>query len=197
MRCIDCDYLKNNECTSFRRLSDSPLRRCVIAIQRKNIKNNWQGKMLEVGFGKDRNIRQIVRHTKCTWYGIDKKYEDRPDCNQYKADVASIPFDDNYFDYVCASQTIEHWKGISNGILEIYRVLKPNGILYADVPIYGHGNKYLVNGKVKKFLQYWGDSWSNIYTEEWRKEYTPLEPYQDTKRSDGLSSWILEIQSTK
>lgn len=48
-----------------------------------------------------------------------------------------LPFKDNSFDIVISNHVIEHIKNQKNHIDEIYRILKPKGILYLATP-----NKY-------------------------------------------------------
>ncbi|MBI9047056.1 MAG: class I SAM-dependent methyltransferase [Anaerolineaceae bacterium] len=44
-----------------------------------------------------------------------------------EADAESLPFDDNYFDYVYSWGVLHHSPGIEESISEIYRVLRPGG----------------------------------------------------------------------
>jgi len=46
------------------------------------------------------------------------------------------PFKDNEFDKVRATHVLEHLKDTVKVMEEIYRILKPKGILYIEVPIY-------------------------------------------------------------
>jgi ubiquinone/menaquinone biosynthesis C-methylase UbiE len=53
-------------------------------------------------------------------------------CN---AEVDDLPFDDNFFDAVTCSQALEHFTHSHLHVVkEIYRVLKPGGIIEIDVP---------------------------------------------------------------
>lgn len=44
-----------------------------------------------------------------------------------RADVVSLPFDDQTFDLVTAMETVYFWPDINQGLKEIYRVLKSKG----------------------------------------------------------------------
>lgn len=60
------------------------------------------------------------------------------------ASVLSIPFPDNYFDYVVSTGVIHHTPDPHAAFLEISRVLKPGGKLF--LAIYGRGGlKWLTN----------------------------------------------------
>lgn len=49
-------------------------------------------------------------------------------------DNATLPFKDNYFDYVLCNQTLEHTKDIFWAISEIRRVLKKDGLWFISIP---------------------------------------------------------------
>jgi ubiquinone/menaquinone biosynthesis C-methylase UbiE len=51
-----------------------------------------------------------------------------------KADIVKLPFRDNYFDCVIASEILEHVEKDKKALAEIKRVLKPEGILMITVP---------------------------------------------------------------
>lgn len=46
------------------------------------------------------------------------------------------PFDDNTFDEIFASHVLEHLGSFHNTITELYRILKPNGLLIVYVPFF-------------------------------------------------------------
>jgi 2-polyprenyl-3-methyl-5-hydroxy-6-metoxy-1,4-benzoquinol methylase len=73
------------------------------------------------------------------------------------ADLEScIPFDDGLFDKIWISEVIEHVRNYENLISEIYRVLKPGGILYLTTPnsqFYVYRFFYLI-GKTADQLQH-------------------------------------------
>ncbi|MCK5605887.1 methyltransferase domain-containing protein [Candidatus Pacearchaeota archaeon] len=100
----------------------------------------------------------------------------------YAANVIDMPFEENFFGGGCAFATFEHWKEKGgnqiDGIKEIHRVLKPGGWFIVDCPIHEHGAEEFISDDIDKILSYIDtDSW-NIETEEWRKDYDPLPPYE-------------------
>lgn len=73
----------------------------------------------------------------CVYVGLDfpstaiHMYNTRP--NVF-ADAATLPFADESFDTVVLFQTLEHLASPLNAVDEIYRVLRPNGLLLLTVP---------------------------------------------------------------
>lgn len=50
-----------------------------------------------------------------------------------------LPFEDNTFDYIFSAHTLEHIEGKLTGlVIELWRILKPNGILEIRVPHASH-----------------------------------------------------------
>lgn len=58
------------------------------------------------------------------------------DIEKYDAEKDFIPFDDNVFDYVFIKSVIEHIANTDLFLSEIYRVLKPGGIVIVLTPDY-------------------------------------------------------------
>jgi SAM-dependent methyltransferase/uncharacterized protein YbaR (Trm112 family) len=50
------------------------------------------------------------------------------------ADGHDIPFPDNYFDAIICQAVLEHTRDTQRVVSEMHRVLKPDGILYVEVP---------------------------------------------------------------
>ena len=65
--------------------------------------------------------QQKYPHLKITWQ---------------KEDIMSMYFDDNSFDTVISCETIEHVPHSKQAILELYRVLKPQGRMFLTCPNY-------------------------------------------------------------
>ena len=78
--------------------------------------------------------------------------------------VTNIPNKNEEYDLVLANQSIEHWHEyndtIKDGLLEINRVLKLNGILAINFPFFLHGHKNFIQGNLDLILseidfKYW------------------------------------------
>jgi ubiquinone/menaquinone biosynthesis C-methylase UbiE len=102
-----------------------------------------QDTILDVGFGGGANIKYIKEHNDdCIVYGIDisdeavktaadlnKKYVDSGEVVLSVNDVAYMPFKDEFFGLVVATQTHMYWDELEKGLKECHRVLKHNGTL--------------------------------------------------------------------
>ena len=77
------------------------------------------------------------------WYGLDidlKRMKQARETGQYTMTMGNLdvglPYADEKFDMVVASHVLEHIDKPETGIRELYRVLKPGGIIIVGVPIY-------------------------------------------------------------
>jgi SAM-dependent methyltransferase len=105
-------------------------------------------------------------------YGVDLENLEIENVIYRRANLSleSIPFEDNYFDYVTAFDFIEHIPRILlknenttrfpfiELMNEVWRVLKPGGVFYAITPFYPHDEAFQdpthVNIITKKTHQY-------------------------------------------
>lgn len=101
----------------------------------KDIKNT---SILDIGVGSGVITHELSKYCK-KMDGIDVT-DDRIIKKDYNFKIVKgtkLPFRDNVFDIIVSNHVIEHIKNQKNHIDEIYRVLKPKGILYLATP-----NKY-------------------------------------------------------
>ena len=212
-KCIECKWYdkESKECHSYGYQSDlrrvTLIRRCILGAILEEIPM-MSGKILEVGFGKIRFLRKHLDRKTSTWYGIEPRWEDAPEKRQWKATASKMPFENEFFDCVLCSQTIEHWHefgdSIEGGLKEIHRVLKKNGKLFIDVPIHSHGAEVFTTGNPIAIKQLFPtDMWEMIQYDERRKDYEPLPPYEIKEKYHKFaieisgqkvpSSWMLNM----
>lgn len=109
-----------------------------------NIYNDM--KLLDIGFGNGYLDRLIYRKGKCFIQGIDisedmvklatannRTVVDNGDMKFDIGDCCDLSYADSSFDVVVTMNTIYFWKDTLEGLREIYRVLKENGIFYNAV----------------------------------------------------------------
>jgi SAM-dependent methyltransferase len=132
----------------------SPLRHIVGDLTEENVEHIPQkSKVLEVGCGTQDLYRKLLEANNCLWIGVDAM-PNTIATNQ--GTVAKLPFEDNSFDFVICSQSIEHWYEYSStfkeGLGEMFRVLEKGGIIFLDYPLYLHGHPFFMLG-MRKAIQ--------------------------------------------
>ena len=194
----------------------SPLRACLKALLEKECAQ-VRGHVLEIGCGNWDFARQLLEENGCEWLCLDPALIDkkgRRSIATHQGVVSSLPFPDDFFDYVLGNQTMEHWReyhtSYFDALNEIYRVLKPGCILSLNVPIHLHGDKIFIQGDKKAILELFSNSlWTDVSYESWRKDYEPLKAYKgwtlcgypDTMIAGSTqskpSSWLMQIRARK
>lgn len=103
-----------------------------------------KGKFLDVGCGTGNSMRKAQRDKQCECYGIDpdpgahgvgRKTEGVTEgLNIVQGFSEQLPYEDNFFDVVYSSHVLEHVNDEKKSLEEMYRVLKPNGVLIIGMP---------------------------------------------------------------
>lgn len=98
------------------------------------------GKVLDVGCGAGLFLAEMRRHTSWEIYGIDRN----PQAIAFAREVLKIPaqvgtieendFPDGSYDAVTMWDTLEHLHAPRKALREIWRILKPDGVLLLRVP---------------------------------------------------------------
>ena len=97
------------------------------------------GRILDVGSGSGvflayaQSMGWDVYGTEITKWGIEHAKE-KFGLNLFFGDLASAKYKDNFFDVVHINHVLEHVYNPMSLIIEIKRVLKPDGYLYIEVP---------------------------------------------------------------
>lgn len=127
---IDIPLSRNNIDRYYHRMS--------IRDALKESLEHLQGKLLDAGCGQMPYRAYILEHSGVTAYtGLDietaKNYSDevKPDVTW---DGKTMPFADNNFDCVFATEVLEHVPDTLRYLSEIHRVLKPNGTFFFTTP---------------------------------------------------------------
>jgi ubiquinone/menaquinone biosynthesis C-methylase UbiE len=181
----------------------SPIRKCVIALLEKEFNSIGSNrKFLEIGCGSWNFAKNIIEEKGNRWYGIDtldKNQKGLPTIATHRCSVDKMPFENNFFDYILGNQTLEHWHewntSYMKGFRELYRVLKPGGILSMNIPIHLHGHEIFVKGNLLKISMLFNRYlWTNIKYDAWRKDYEPLPPFEGFKENGFTSEELLSNQ---
>jgi ubiquinone/menaquinone biosynthesis C-methylase UbiE len=123
------------------------------------------------------------------------------------ADAHYLPFKENSFDEVKAYHILEHLNFIE-AMDEIYRVLKPNGILHVKTP-HPFSPWFYDNPTHKTFITSWSYNFYSNWSEFQRKDYFEIESIKlngkfdfilnlDLKRSERILKflpWNYELEA--
>lgn len=135
-------YLRNLEETLQFEPDPAFARRARIIFE--NCELTGKEKVLEVGCGRGfylKNFKKIWPDLNLTGIDLNEKYLkvasgfiSNSQVKLLQADVTSLPFKDDTFDLVIASEILEHIENDEQAIAEIFRVLKPKGVVLITVP---------------------------------------------------------------
>lgn len=172
------------------------VRACMIAILHKHLPQ-MTGRVMEIGFGINRISRRMIRKRhrgRTLWHGVDPRFSRYLSPEKFPGSAANIPFPDEYFDWVLAFETIEHWREYGEtpqaGIDESYRVLRPGGRLLITAPIHLHGDRMFLFGRLHTIRRLFRSrAWSHVEMEFWRRNSDPLPPIMQPTM-DGASQEI-------
>ena len=99
---------------------------------------------LDVGCGSGHNLNMAKEEFNCKVVGIDpapgkhgvgrNKIQDFSKLKVIKGNCEDLPFESNSFDVVFCSHVLEHVKDEHQSLIELRRVLKPNGTLIIGMP---------------------------------------------------------------
>jgi SAM-dependent methyltransferase len=186
------------------------LRNCISPIVEGYHKYLNSGhRVLEVGCGAWSPTRDYCHKIGATWEAIDilETYMGKKTLATKIASVEDIPFPNEYFDFVIANQSMEHWEEnnvpIQQGLNEIFRVLKTGGVALINVPIHFHGGYRFVRGDVDGIRQLFTPYSNEIRLEKWRNPSDPLPPFYHLRNSHWFSelrnkpAYVLDIQAVK
>lgn len=110
-----------------------------IHIAIKLIQMKGGERVLDAGCGEGYLLQELNRkYKKWSGFGVDISSEvdgiSSPNCTFLVANLCSLPFPDNYFDFVFALDTLEHISKLDQALKEIKRVLKKDAILLVSGP---------------------------------------------------------------
>lgn len=160
--------------------------------QYKSIINNLNcskdDKILDIGFGNGYLIDTLAKKNKGKFYGIEisedmikagnkrnLKLIEQEKVHLTKGNVMEIPFEDTYFNKIYTVNTVYFWEDLDKSLLEIKRVLKPNGVFVNTI-----------------YSKQWLDSIK--YTQYGFSKYTPDELVKITSDNGFDVFKIIEIK---
>jgi len=104
----------------------------------KKFKIKPKSKLLDIGCGRGEFLKGFI-DSGLKGYGVDRSQSAKKYCPEAELFIADLekeklPFPDNYFDVVYSKSVIEHFYYPEKLVEEIYRVLKPGGMVITMCP---------------------------------------------------------------
>lgn len=128
----------------------------MLTVDFKRITTDPGTRILDAGCGGGRHVCEAFRRPGVTVAGIDLQWDDLCRTSGYlsamaeenggkegsdggtwavaQANIARLPFADDFFDVVICSEVLEHIEDDKTAVSELLRVLKPGGDLVVSVP---------------------------------------------------------------
>jgi len=138
---VKTELFYNNFAVEFdSRMNKYDLQRRLDIVFNKLLPKSIAGKrLLDAGCGTGHFSQQAVKKgARVTSMDIGEnlleKVSEKCNSERVVGSVLDMQFEDNYFDFIISSEVIEHTNAPYKAIGELYRVLKPNGILALTVP---------------------------------------------------------------
>lgn len=213
--CQTCDWNVDQSCTAYeaakrelnRELLPAPTGSCIVAIVDDYLKHIQPGmRVLEIGCGTWSKTRDHCLKVGASFEGIDvqKEYYGVPCIATRYENLAKLSFSDEEFDIVIGNQTLEHWgeHGCTPewGLHQCFRVLKRNGNLFLNVPLYFHGTKDFVHARLPKLKTLFARFSDDVSFEKWGYPSAPFAPYFAHPKFNVLKDkpvHILDIRAKK
>ncbi|MDF1851306.1 MAG: class I SAM-dependent methyltransferase [Verrucomicrobiales bacterium] len=120
-------------------------------------------KTFEIGCGQGDFLSSVKDNPRFDARGVDYAeaplaYAQSRGLNAQKGDIQSMGIEDDTFDLVVALHVLEHVHDLNQTLGEIYRILRPGGMLFAIVPSVTHF-KAKIAGQSWKYLGPPGHMW--------------------------------------
>jgi len=158
------------------KFEDTHLQRFREAIKHLELKSNqkilniWSRTGLAIPYLRQKSSNLDISNLEVSPKFIEIARKKFPQENFQETDLNKLPFQNNSFDSILSLETLEHAPNPLNLIKELYRVIKPNGLLVmslppatAELPLrmyelffdnHGEGpHKFLSSKKVKELLK--------------------------------------------
>ena len=150
-------------------------------------------KVIDLGSQDVNGSLRTVAPKKAEYVGVDFADGKRVDIRI--TDPYKLPFEDNLFDVAVSSSCFEHSEFFWLSFLELLRVLKPEGLLYINVPSNGSFHRYPVD--CWRFYPDSGIALQNWAHRNGLKEAALLESFIGTQKNDIWNDFVAVFIKSK
>lgn len=185
--CMRCRSLVDGRCVAESRIAEvlgrpAPrLAACVLVIAEDYLGEIRRGmRVLEIGCGSWDWIKRRCDEVGARYEGIDSapEYYGRRVVATRIENLADLSFDDESFDLVIGNQTAEHWGEhlcpLDWGLYQCFRVCKPGGRVFLNVPIHYHGTRDFLLGDIPSIRRRLAEFSTDVTLETWGFPSSPL-----------------------
>jgi SAM-dependent methyltransferase len=211
--CPNCAKLVEGRCVAQHQLSEvlgRPAHRigaCTVAIVESYLSEIRPGmRVLEVGCGSWEEIRRHCVAVGAHYEAIDTQaeYYGKPSIATRLENLAALSFETDSFDLVIGNQTMEHWAEFgcdtSWGLYQCFRVCRPGGRVFLNVPFYFHGTHQFLYGKENVIRALFAPFSSQVRFEHWgwpTGPFPPIHIYPNFPPMRDRSAHIVDIRAVK
>ena len=190
-----------------RNLPPPPLGACMIPIVQNYLDAILCGtSVLEVGCGSWELVKKHCESVGANYEAIDTitEYFGRKTIATRIENLAHLSFQDDQFDVVMGTQSMEHWAeygcSLRWGLYQCFRVCKPGGQVFMNVPVHFHGTKTFMMGDIDRIESLFGEFSDQVRLESWGRQSKPLAeyyPYPGFAPLVDKPAYVLDIRATK
>ena len=213
--CVACRMLVDGECSAFsialdllgRRLPPPPIGACMLPIVDEYLQHISPGmRVLEIGCGSWDRVRRHCESVGARFEGIDAEgeYFGRPTVATRVENLADLSFEDEHFDVVLGTQSMEHWAehgcAVGWGLYQCFRVCKPGGKVFMNVPMHYHGTREFMLGQLGTLRARFAAFSNQVTFVEWGSPSSPIPecyPFPGYWRLRDRPAYVLDIRAVK
>jgi SAM-dependent methyltransferase len=190
-----------------RPLPPAPLGSCMLPLVQGYLAFIEPGmKVLDIGCGSWSRMKNYCASIGASYEGVDvtDSYFGVPTVATRLENLADLSYPDNQFDFVLSNQSMEHWGefgcSLHWGLYQCFRVCKLGGRVCLNVPIYFHGTKDFMLGRLDRILAHCLEFTEDVRFEKWGQpsgNIPPYYPFPRYWRQSRHPAYILDIQLRK
>jgi len=214
--CSACSMLKDGVCVAAHVAAETlkrplcrprPLAACVVAIVEQYARFIEKGhNVLDIGCGSWQWLRDHCFAVGAHYEGLDvaQEYFGVKTAATRIENLADLSFPDDEFDVVIGNQTMEHWPengcSLEWGLYQCFRVCRPQGHVFMNVPIHFHGARPFLFGELGQLRELFSRFSGQVTFDSWANPSDPLPPFYPHPGYwplRGKPAYILDIRATK